>query len=104
MRLAREGATEKSASGEAFSERPTLTQRRTDGLVLMAETLLEHGARPSSSADRYQVVIHASAEAFGLTKNQDDKLIFSRPDGRLIDNQPLPSAGSPADLRKKRIG
>ena len=43
-------------------ERPNVCQRRADGLVLMAETLLEAGAKTSKSAERYQVVVHVAAE------------------------------------------
>ncbi|WP_405243164.1 HNH endonuclease signature motif containing protein [Lentisalinibacter salinarum] len=42
--------------------RYTFPQRRADALAEMAETYLAHGARDSSSADRYQVVVHVSAE------------------------------------------
>ena len=42
-------------------ERPNLCQRRADGLVLMAETLLEGGAKTSKSAERYQVVVHVAS-------------------------------------------
>ena len=34
-------------------------QRRADALAAMAETYLEKGPAKSSSADRYQVVLHA---------------------------------------------
>ena len=43
--------------GERFS------QRKADALVLMAETLMEAGARESSPGDRYQVVVHVDASA-----------------------------------------
>ena len=46
----------------AEEERPNVCQRRADGLVLMAETLLEAGAKTSKSAERYQVVVHVAAE------------------------------------------
>ncbi len=37
-------------------------QNRADALVTMAETTLRHGAEPLSQAERYQVVVHVTAE------------------------------------------
>ncbi len=37
-------------------------QRRADALTTMAETTLRHGPEPLSSAERYQVVVHVTAE------------------------------------------
>jgi len=42
--------------------RYTYGQRRADALAELAETYLANGATDSSSADRYQVVVHVSAE------------------------------------------
>ena len=39
----------------------TFNQRSADGLVRLAETLLATGVRASSSAERYQVVVHVDA-------------------------------------------
>ena len=37
-------------------------QRRADALAAMAETTLRHGAGPLPAGERYQVVVHVSAE------------------------------------------
>jgi len=37
-------------------------QRRADALTTMAETTLRHGHKPLSAAERYQVVVHVTAE------------------------------------------
>jgi len=37
-------------------------QRRADALTTMAETVLRHGPEPQPSAERYQVVVHVTAE------------------------------------------
>ena len=37
-------------------------QRRADALIMMAETTLRHGPESQSSAERYQVVVHVTAE------------------------------------------
>ncbi len=42
--------------------RDTWSQRRADALAELAESYLANGATDSSSADRYQVVVHVSAE------------------------------------------
>jgi hypothetical protein len=57
-------STDPPAGGlqSAHEEPPNVCQRRADGLVLMAETLLEGGAQSSTSAERYQVVVHVAAE------------------------------------------
>ncbi|MCP4768000.1 MAG: DUF222 domain-containing protein, partial [Gammaproteobacteria bacterium] len=38
-------------------------QRRADALSTLAETTLRHGPTPLSAAERYQVVVHVTAEA-----------------------------------------
>ena len=40
----------------------TLERRRADALVVLAESYLSTGDRPSSTAERYQVMVHVSAE------------------------------------------
>ena len=37
-------------------------QRRADALTTLAETTLRHGPKPLSAAERYQVVVHVTAE------------------------------------------
>jgi len=44
------------------SSRRTFAQRRADALGLMAESYLNSGPKPQSSAERYQVMIHVTAE------------------------------------------
>ena len=44
------------------SERIPFAARRADAFIELAETYLSHGAKTSTTADRYQVVVHVSAE------------------------------------------
>jgi len=46
-------------------------QRRADALVTIAETALCHGTAPQPSAERYQVVIHVTAQT--LSANHGDR-------------------------------
>jgi hypothetical protein len=46
-------------------------QRRADALTTLAETTLRHGPEPLSSAERYQVVVHVTAET--LAANEDGR-------------------------------
>jgi hypothetical protein len=45
-------------------------QRRADALVTMAETTLRHGPEPLSSAERYQVVVHITAETLAAGEDR----------------------------------
>jgi hypothetical protein len=45
-----------SEASESFA------QRRADALTTLAETTLRHGPEPLSAAERYQVVVHVTAE------------------------------------------
>jgi hypothetical protein len=49
-------------SGELEDEHIPFDHRRADALTNMAESYLANGPAASSSADRYQVVLHVSAE------------------------------------------
>ena len=42
--------------------RPSFATRRADALMEMAESYLQQGPKSSSSADRYQVMVHVTAE------------------------------------------
>jgi hypothetical protein len=42
--------------------RPSFATRRADSLMEMAESYLQQGPKSSSSADRYQVMVHVTAE------------------------------------------
>lgn len=58
---------EPDVSAETFNDpNPKVTVpfhvHRADALVELAETYLAHGAKTSTTADRYQVVVHVSAE------------------------------------------
>jgi len=44
-------------------------QRRADALTTMAETTLRHGPAPQSSAERYQVVVHVTAETLATDED-----------------------------------
>src|SRR5204863_6166536 len=47
--------------GDVSSE-TSPTQQQADALALLAETALHHGIDPSTSGERYQVVVHVDAE------------------------------------------
>ncbi len=59
-----ENSAETRIKGEAFE------RRSVDALADIAESYLANGAESSSSADRYQVMLHVSAET--LTNNEGD--------------------------------
>ena len=48
---------------EGLRPEDTRPQRRADGLLRMAETVLSAGIHPSPNAERYQVVVHVDAES-----------------------------------------
>jgi hypothetical protein len=52
------------------AERPSIEQRRADGLVLVAESAMKADLDPGTRGDRYQVVVHVDAEA--LTDHVED--------------------------------
>ncbi|ASJ74309.1 DUF222 domain-containing protein [Granulosicoccus antarcticus] len=54
----------------------TISQRRADATVLMAETSLHNAGRDIVTADRYQVIV--SVDASALTKGGDDSNIPSK--------------------------
>lgn len=51
----------------AVTPEPTesFAKRRADALITLAETTLRHGPAPMSAAERYQVVVHVTAETLG---------------------------------------
>lgn len=58
---------EQNISAETPVElRPTFSTRRADALARITESYLESGDRPSSSADRYQVMVRVPAETLAL--------------------------------------
>ena len=69
-RAAREEYADPDVSGEFEDEHLPFDHRRADTLTNMAESYLANGPAASSSADRYQVVLHVSAET--LTNNEGD--------------------------------
>ena len=69
-RAAEEGVIDPNMSGEFESEYVPFDHRRADALADMAESYLANGPASSSSADRYQVMLHVSAET--LTNNEGD--------------------------------
>ena len=50
-----------SENGDRFA------YRRVDALMTMAETSLRHGPGPQSSPERYQVVVHVTAETLATS-------------------------------------
>jgi hypothetical protein len=86
-----------SENGDRFA------QRRADALVTIAETELRHGPGPQSSSERYQVVVHVTAETLAADQNGRCEL-DSGPriacDGsllRITDD----AAGNPLDIGRK---
>ena len=69
-RAAGEEYADPDVSGEFEDEHLPFDHRRADALTNMAESYLANGPAASSSADRYQVVLHVSAET--LTNNEGD--------------------------------
>jgi hypothetical protein len=59
-----EMAVQRADEEEPMEERPrsSYTAFMADALVELAESYLEHGCESASTADRYQVVVHVSAE------------------------------------------
>jgi len=49
--------------GGVSEETPSLAQRQTDALALLAETALHQGLDPGAPGERYQVVVHVDAPA-----------------------------------------
>ena len=49
-------------SDASVSKRPPIAHRRADALAEMAESYLANGPAESNSADRYQVMVHVTAE------------------------------------------
>ena len=45
-----------------MASRPSRTVRRADALAQVAETFLNHPENPGNTADRYQVLVHVTAE------------------------------------------
>ncbi len=66
---AREEAGEADATEENWEP---IGQRRADGLAAMAETYLEKGPARSSSADRYQVVLHVIKGSDPFFQSEDN--------------------------------
>lgn len=54
-------------------------QRRADALLTLAETTLRHGPEPSSTAERYQVVVHVTAETLSGNENGCCELDMGQP-------------------------
>ena len=61
-RSADDECADPAMSGELEDEHIPFDHRRADALTNMAESYLANGPVASSSADRYQVVLHVSAE------------------------------------------
>ena len=47
----------------AKDDHQTISRRRADGFVQLADSYLDRGPRSLGSAERYQVVVHVSAES-----------------------------------------
>jgi len=70
-----------SESSDHFSDR--FAQRRADALTTMAETTLRHGPTALSAAERYQVVVHVTAET--LTGDGDGRCELENGQGLALD-------------------
>ncbi len=55
--------------------RPPIAARRADALAALAESYLQTGPRAKSTADRYQVVVHVSAETLQSPVGGDAKYV-----------------------------
>ena len=60
-----------AADKEAEEERPPIAARRADALADIAETYMNNQESSGSTADRYQVIVHVSAEE-GLDAHVED--------------------------------
>ena len=49
-------------AGTSSEPRPSFSARRADGLAVVAETFLAHGAMEMSGGDRNQIIVHVAAE------------------------------------------
>jgi hypothetical protein len=63
-------------------------KRRADALAMLAESYLENGPASSSSADRYQVMVHVSAETSETARHCEE-----RSDEAISDRLPRPLRG-----------
>ena len=61
-----------AGTGVAAETRTPFPVRRADGLVEVAEAYLDAEAKPASTADRYQVVLHVAAETLQAHPGRDD--------------------------------
>jgi hypothetical protein len=67
--------------GDQFANR--FAQRRADALTTMAETTLRNGPEPLSATDRYQVVVHVTAET--LAANETGRCELDDGQGLALD-------------------
>ena len=59
----------------------SVSQKRADAIAEMAESYLENGPAESSSADRYQVILHVTAETHENTGHREASQRPWRSDG-----------------------
>jgi hypothetical protein len=104
---------EESENVTAVTSEPTdsFAQRRADALITLAETTLRHGPIPMSSAERYQVVVHVTAET--LSDDEPGRCEFKNGQGialetvrRIACDSSLiriteDDAGNPLDIGRK---
>lgn len=62
-------ATDDDVTAVTSEDENRFAQRRADALTTMAETTLRHGPAPLSSAERYQMVVHVTAETLAKGDN-----------------------------------
>ena len=86
-------------------------QRRADALITMAETTLRNGPEPLSATDRYQVVVHVTAET--LAANETGRCELENGQSLALDTVrriacdssllriTLDGAGNPLDIGRK---
>ncbi|MDJ0654337.1 MAG: DUF222 domain-containing protein [Xanthomonadales bacterium] len=73
-------------------ERQPIVQKRADALAGMCESYLAHGPQASSSADRYQVMLHVSAETLDGGDESDVTAVTSAQETSFIEHGPHVSA------------
>jgi len=78
-----------SASAEATNIGDTVGARNADALLALAESSLEAGAE-STTADRYQVVVHVEAEALAAADTESESDDAGARRCELDDGIPLP--------------
>ena len=71
--------TEEDVTAVTSADENPIAQRRADALTAMAETTLHHGAETSTTAERYQVMVHVTAETLAGDTDERCELDCGQP-------------------------